>query len=359
MRNKSVIVDQFQAQLKSTLVCPTCGKVSITFDPFMYLSLPLPSTLEVYKFTLFFFDKNIAPITYAVQMPKRSKVSEFKDLITQITKIKSEDLVLVEINNSKISSMARDSSFISSRVDEYHCYEINPDVKNEQFCFVPFNFRKEDLKMSTYTRNKKKIFGYPLLTIVMKSISTRQLYFFIWIKVQRFLREELRDKRLFDITYDHPLHLWTIIEELAKEAQFDPQNLPFTLHSCTLSLFYCIVCKSNCSGCLIEPSEKPVSWHANMAIAIEWKEDQLDQLREDAFNYDLDDSVKKAEEESEKSISLDKCLELFSKEEILSEEDKWYCSNCKDFVRASKKMDLWTSPDILVFFLLFIRNDLL
>ena len=58
-RNDSVIVDLFQGQYKSTLVCPECekvrnrriitgykidslSKVSITFDPFMYLTLPLP-----------------------------------------------------------------------------------------------------------------------------------------------------------------------------------------------------------------------------------------------------------------------------------------------------------------------------
>lgn len=42
-RNDSVIVDLFQGQYRSTLVCPECSKVSIKFDPFMYLTLPLPS----------------------------------------------------------------------------------------------------------------------------------------------------------------------------------------------------------------------------------------------------------------------------------------------------------------------------
>lgn len=42
-RNDSVIVDLFQGQYRSTLVCPECGKVSIKFDPFMYLTLPLPN----------------------------------------------------------------------------------------------------------------------------------------------------------------------------------------------------------------------------------------------------------------------------------------------------------------------------
>lgn len=51
-RNDSIIVDIFHGLFKSTLVCPVCSKVSVTFDPFCYLTLPLPMkkerTLEVY-----------------------------------------------------------------------------------------------------------------------------------------------------------------------------------------------------------------------------------------------------------------------------------------------------------------------
>jgi len=45
-RNDSVIVDIFHGLLKSTLVCPECRKVSVKFDPFCYLSLPLPVKKE-------------------------------------------------------------------------------------------------------------------------------------------------------------------------------------------------------------------------------------------------------------------------------------------------------------------------
>lgn len=51
---------------------------------------------------------------------------------------------------------------------------------------------------------------------------------------------------------------------------------------------------------------------------------------------------------SSKGISLDDCLDEFEKEEILSEEDKWYCPKCKEFCRAAKKFDLWRTPDILI-----------
>src|SRR5271156_4079679 len=42
MRNDSVIVDLCQGMYKSTVVCPVCSVVSVTFDPFMDLSVPLP-----------------------------------------------------------------------------------------------------------------------------------------------------------------------------------------------------------------------------------------------------------------------------------------------------------------------------
>ena len=32
----------FRSLASSTLVCPDCGKEAITFDPFLYLTLPLP-----------------------------------------------------------------------------------------------------------------------------------------------------------------------------------------------------------------------------------------------------------------------------------------------------------------------------
>jgi ubiquitin carboxyl-terminal hydrolase 4/11/15 len=49
-----------------------------------------------------------------------------------------------------------------------------------------------------------------------------------------------------------------------------------------------------------------------------------------------------------KGLSLDECLDEFGKEEILSEMDTWYCPRCKEHRRASKKFELWKTPDILV-----------
>jgi ubiquitin C-terminal hydrolase len=39
---QSVVVDLFQGQLRSMIHCPVCGHKSVTFDPFMFLSMPIP-----------------------------------------------------------------------------------------------------------------------------------------------------------------------------------------------------------------------------------------------------------------------------------------------------------------------------
>ena len=46
-RNDSIIVDLFQGQFKSTLTCLQCGCTSVTFEAFMYLSVPIPSPTDV------------------------------------------------------------------------------------------------------------------------------------------------------------------------------------------------------------------------------------------------------------------------------------------------------------------------
>ena len=41
-RNQSIIVDLMYGQLKSTVTCLECKNISITFDPFLSIALPIP-----------------------------------------------------------------------------------------------------------------------------------------------------------------------------------------------------------------------------------------------------------------------------------------------------------------------------
>ena len=50
----------------------------------------------------------------------------------------------------------------------------------------------------------------------------------------------------------------------------------------------------------------------------------------------------------QKLLSLDDCLEIFCREELLTNENQWYCPKCEEHVDAKKKFDLWTLPPILI-----------
>lgn len=51
---------------------------------------------------------------------------------------------------------------------------------------------------------------------------------------------------------------------------------------------------------------------------------------------------------SDSVTSLDDCLDQFCAEELLTGDNKWYCTKCKAHVDASKKIELWALPPILI-----------
>lgn len=65
-RNDSIIVDSMHGQLKSTVVCNVCGKISIKFDPFCFLSVPVPTK-----------EKQVRSIVAIYHEQKWKKVSSF------------------------------------------------------------------------------------------------------------------------------------------------------------------------------------------------------------------------------------------------------------------------------------------
>ncbi len=47
-------------------------------------------------------------------------------------------------------------------------------------------------------------------------------------------------------------------------------------------------------------------------------------------------------------ITLQKCLEAFTREEELGEDEKYYCASCKTHQLAIKKLQIWRLPPVLV-----------
>lgn len=72
-RNQSVIVDLVQGQYKSTLTCPVCNNIKISFDPYMSVQLPIP---QVTKVSYFFICNDLTQKTYQGQITMRPSEAE-------------------------------------------------------------------------------------------------------------------------------------------------------------------------------------------------------------------------------------------------------------------------------------------
>lgn len=59
-------------------------------------------------------------------------------------------------------------------------------------------------------------------------------------------------------------------------------------------------------------------------------------------------SVEQSRRAQAEPISLDSCLKAFTSEEELGEDELYYCSKCKTHRLATKKLDLWRLPPVLV-----------
>jgi ubiquitin C-terminal hydrolase len=62
-------IPYFQGLFKSTVTCPECNKVSVTFDPFAWVSLPLVQEAErVIEITIVRYRDTKTPVKYAVRV---------------------------------------------------------------------------------------------------------------------------------------------------------------------------------------------------------------------------------------------------------------------------------------------------
>ena len=102
-RNNSRIVDAFQGQYKSTLVCPDCENRSVKFDPFMYLTVPLPTTRErELKVTIVFGDQpELKPVKVVVVVDNEGSVKDLEKKLFEILAGENEEGISSKVSESK------------------------------------------------------------------------------------------------------------------------------------------------------------------------------------------------------------------------------------------------------------------
>ncbi|XP_030745241.1 ubiquitin carboxyl-terminal hydrolase 32 isoform X3 [Sitophilus oryzae] len=190
-------------------------------------------------------------------------------------------------------------------------------------------------------KSKPSLFGMPLLLGCNSSSTCRDLYDLVWGQVTRLLSPLPQS--------DQTNHATDCDDSLGYE-------FPFTLKAVLAGGQICAICHWTkfCRGCPLPCSDEPLLHRCGstgaqtMHIAIDWDPTAL-HLRYQTSREKLwqeDESVARCLKLHTEPIDLDYCLRAFTSEERL--EAKYHCSRCNDKQPATKKLQIWRLPPILI-----------
>jgi len=156
-RNDSIITDLFCGQFKSTVTCPKCNRISITFEPFYSINLPIIKKEENQKkiYQNQNEDKNLEEykITYVPKYGLRVPYSvKFKDIPNNATYSKCFDILKNEESFkyhgklNKVNYMKIDYKKFKEEIDGESCI----DERSQIFMYEVIDEEKNDIKIPIY-----------------------------------------------------------------------------------------------------------------------------------------------------------------------------------------------------------------
>uniref|UniRef100_A0A8D3CLR7 Ubiquitin carboxyl-terminal hydrolase n=1 Tax=Scophthalmus maximus TaxID=52904 RepID=A0A8D3CLR7_SCOMX len=362
LRNDSIIVDIFHGLFKSTLVCPECSKVSVTFDPFCYLTLPLPMkkdrTMEVF---LVRSDPQSRPTQYRVVVPKLGTVTDLCSALSKLCGFPSENMVVADVYNHRFHKIYRRDDGLTQIMEKDDIFVQEEDSERMN---LPVYFRERHSKHAG-SSTSTMLFGQPLLITVPR---------------HNLVADVLYDKILERIgSSNGSNHSGTCNEtngiydgeEEAMDHQVSPEpangqseedeeetsdlengikgdaatkrcSTPAKLFTFSIVNAYgtANISPLPCDGNVLK---------LNRQLAIDWDTEskKLCYDEQEAEAYEKHESMLQPQKKKA-TVALTECIELFTTMETLGEHDPWYCPTCKKHQQATKKFDLWSLPRILV-----------
>ncbi|KAK1161467.1 ubiquitin carboxyl-terminal hydrolase 4-like [Acipenser oxyrinchus oxyrinchus] len=189
LRNDSIIVDTVHGLFKSTLVCPECAMVSVTFDPFCYLTLPLPMkkdrTMEVF---LVRADPQSRPMQYRVVVPKLGTVADLCTTLSKLSGVLADNMVVADVYNHRFHKIYRRDEGLNHIMDrdDIFLYEVE-ELEGEQVS-LPIYFRERRMK-HTGSSTGTVLFGQPLLISFPKqNLTVDLLYERVLERIGRYVK---------------------------------------------------------------------------------------------------------------------------------------------------------------------------
>ncbi|KDR08685.1 Ubiquitin carboxyl-terminal hydrolase 4, partial [Zootermopsis nevadensis] len=369
-RNDSVIVDFFHGLLKSTVVCPDCSKVSITFDPFCYLSLPLPTKRErALEVLLFHYEATQKPTHYTVIVPKRSLIKDLVTNVGQLSGIQPDNLIVTEVTRNHFHKFFSSNDSLEKIDDKDKIYIYEMPVQNDTHVILPVYLWESSAKIGF---SREQLFGDPLLIAAPRKNCTYDvLYQLVLHKLQRNIcipddnsswwNTKTKNYSNGGKYYLHIIWFATLIkfplttskifimlsmtnltlnedspgdendESCSDNGDCNGERVPRRIFS-----FYLVTSGADCSQDIVKIHNdgNPLSFPKHIGqsfVAAKWTREARDQFFFDKSLEDTEDDQKHCFVSTLSFVHL--CR---------------YCPTCKKHQQATKKFDLWELPRILI-----------
>uniref|UniRef100_H2ZLM8 Ubiquitin carboxyl-terminal hydrolase 32 n=1 Tax=Ciona savignyi TaxID=51511 RepID=H2ZLM8_CIOSA len=129
-RNQSIIVDLFHGQIRSRVRCLQCSTLSIRFDPFTFLSLPLPMDNSMYLDVIVIRLNEEIPVRYGLRLNMDDTFAEVRKHLADKCKISMDAVLLTEVLGATIKTFLQDNLKVRSvSVGNIYAFEIPAPVK--------------------------------------------------------------------------------------------------------------------------------------------------------------------------------------------------------------------------------------
>ncbi|XP_077234151.1 ubiquitin carboxyl-terminal hydrolase 9-like [Tasmannia lanceolata] len=362
-RNDSIIVDVCQGQYKSTLVCPVCSKVSVTFDPFMYLSLPLPSTVKrTMTVTVFYGDGSALPMPFTVTVLKHGYCKDLSQALSVACCLEAhETLLLAEVYHHRIYRyLENPSESLFEIKDDEQIVAYRLPVNHGKLPRLEIMHQKmERFTSGMYINGFGELLGTPLVTCLAEGVQTVSD---IKALVSAMLAPFSQKKALVSSESDEEngCDLGVDVDGVMDNCDPSPSPSNPSISNTELeqlpngeSSIQLWWTNHNGSSKIPLESLSLIRPGPIIRVLVDWSNRERE-LYDAGFFGNVPEVFKSGftvHKTRQEAISLFSCLEAFLKEEPLGPDDMWYCPSCKEPRQATKKLDLWRLPDILVFHL--------
>uniref|UniRef100_A0ACB8EC46 Ubiquitin carboxyl-terminal hydrolase 32 n=2 Tax=Sphaerodactylus townsendi TaxID=933632 RepID=A0ACB8EC46_9SAUR len=195
---------------------------------------------------------------------------------------------------------------------------------------------RTELYFLSSQKNRPSLFGMPLIVPCTVHTRKKDLYDAIWIQVSR-LASPLPPQEASN-------HAQDCDDSMGYQYPFTLRVVQKDGNSCAWCPWYRF-----CRGCKIDCTEEG-AFLGNAYIAVDWDPTALHLRYQTSQERIVEEhrSVEQSRRGQAEPINLDSCLRAFTSEEELGEDEMYYCSKCKTHCLATKKLDLWRLPPILI-----------